>query len=778
MSSPSPAAPSVGPGSDRPATVAPEPEPVRRPSGPVPATLALTLACLLGAPSARAVEPADWAPCAEAVAWLHAADVPNTEESLGELLMTGQLTAYSVEWIGQAMAAAPALDEVLATAQEQQRLVFWYVPALEGQHDILTHLLHRYMITGPLSDPDLVALLDQAFVSLQLPAGGELAARFGLSAPEVLEPALLVLDGEGTVLHRADRLSSFDADVLRAWLVALRREHAPDSGGPELAAARERHDAAPDDPAARRELAHALATLGDHAEALELLDHDDLADDDQAALERARIHRLTRDGDAALAELDALITRLTPPAPEPGALPVPPEPGPALLGEALVERGRLQLHRGELLAARDDLRLSMVTHAEGARAAEAGYLMGVTRWLLRREDLAVATWQHTLAGHPGSLWAARAAACAVPGGDGYRGESPLTRGLSDPRWKHPDVYRPARDSSWRRTPAERDDILDRALDVLVRGQRSDGRWPGPRWGGQGEAFDLGALGNMDLAIAAVAARALHTWRDRHPGAAAALRRAESLLLRETLVDRESTAWPYADAYRLVHFAGRLDELPEDQAAEVRAAMQGWVDALVAQQDELGGPFSHFTYTSTFVTAAAASSLRVAADAGLDVPERVFTRAAESLESARGPEGRFGYLMDHPFVGRSRLGAAARGPLCEEALTACGDDRRAVYAETVEDFLSAYGDSLEKARKANFHVPALDHTAGYFFFHDLLPACRVARASGDRAEALCDQLLARLCELPEWDGAFVDSGHSYGKAYGTAMALLCFAALEG
>ena len=34
----------------------------------------------------------------------------------------------------------------------------------------------------------------------------------------------------------------------------------------------------------------------------------------------------------------------------------------------------------------------------------------------------------------------------------------------------------------------------------------------------------------------------------------------------------------------------------------------------------------------------------------------------------------------------------------------------------------------------------------------------------------------VLDLPEFDGCFVDS-HELGRAYGTAMALLCFAALD-
>jgi hypothetical protein len=54
-------------------------------------------------------------------------------------------------------------------------LLFWYVPAAAGQHLILPHLLDRMMMVGPLSDPDVTALLNRRFVCLKLPAAGRKA---------------------------------------------------------------------------------------------------------------------------------------------------------------------------------------------------------------------------------------------------------------------------------------------------------------------------------------------------------------------------------------------------------------------------------------------------------------------------------------------------------------------------------------------------------------------------------------------------------------------------
>ena len=200
-------------------------------------------------------------------------------------------------------------------------------------------------------------------------------------------------------------------------------------------------------------------------------------------------------------------------------------------------------------------------------------------------------------------------------------------------------------------------------------------------------------------------------------------------------------------------------------------MESWVQQLVAQQVKNNGPFSHYTYTSTFVTATATYCLHRARSVGIDVPNSVFETSANVLESCRGPQGFYGYLVDHPHVGRSGKGAAGRQPLCEWTLLLCGKSTPEKVSRALDVFFENYESSIELARKANFHIPALDNTAGYYFFHNFYPACEAAAASGRSKRKHEKRLLQLLCRLPEVDGTFMDAGFSYGKSYSTAMALL-------
>ena len=92
--------------------------------------------------------------------------------------------------------------------------------------------------------------------------------------------------------------------------------------------------------------------------------------------------------------------------------------------------------------------------------------------------------------------------------------------------------------------------------------RSNGSWPGPRWGGGPD----GGLKheNLEKSIAAVACAAIRSWRALDPAAAdAALARGEDYLLDDSKVVRgDEVAWVYADGYRLFHFARRLPVRPQ------------------------------------------------------------------------------------------------------------------------------------------------------------------------------------------------------------------------
>ncbi|MDJ0973327.1 MAG: hypothetical protein QNJ98_02555 [Planctomycetota bacterium] len=629
--------------------------------------LLATLAVLGSAPTAANDEAQPlWRRCYDAIPWFHAAEVPDTEAELLDLVMGQRLVAHSETWVRKAIADAPPFPDVLARARETKKLVLWYVPHVEGQHMILPHLLDRYMMVGPLSHPDVTSLVDAHFVPIKLPLGGPLAARLGLTAPGFLEPALLVIDEGGKIVHRLDRISVFDPAWVRARLVDVLRSRDIEPTAP---------------PAAPTAKARTLIGRGDFETAVRTL----------RTLDKA--------------------------SPNPTA------------------------------------------------RAEIGYHLGYALYFAKQEAEAQRVWAATAKRYPDSIWAAKAAAYAGRGTDGAFGEGPLGRSMLNPLRPSP--------------PKER--TLEReAVRFLLVQQRSDGTWEGPRWG-KPKAGSEGqpGFGNIKTAITALCCAALHAWRDEDPKrVSSALKRGEAWLLSGKHVTRgDAIVWTYADAFRLLHFARRLPTLEPGMKRRVRRRMQGWIRHLVEHQKENEGSFRHYTYRSTFVTATVTYCLHVAKEAGLDVPKAVFAQAAERLEKARGgPRGLYGYLLDAPQVTRTLKGASGRHPLCEWTLFLVGRRSAEDLHAALEVFFEGYAN-FERARKTNFHIPALDNTCGYYFFHDVYPACEAAKASGVHAKANARRLRTLIEALPDDDGTFIDAGFSYGKSYSTAMALLSLRALD-
>jgi hypothetical protein len=750
--------------------------------------------CLLGTRSTGYAEDEQIWKRHGIVHWAHASVVPSAEDELLELAMSGRLAKWSEDWIAKSIAAAPPIEDLLWKARQEEKLLFWYVPSVAGQHMILPHLLDRYLMLGPLSDPEVAGVLNTRFVTLKLPAGGALAKRFGLEAPGFIEPGFLILSPEGQVLHRMNRVNTFESSWFLHTLQAVLRSQ-PDPVSKKLAAFLKAEAERDGLAQAVEERRHAffkgcllLLDRGADQLALPVLERlwakhvEVTAGGSGAAVKGPKwcahvayllglIHRRRRAGNDALLYL-RFVESL-----ERGGGGTPRNQD-YFTPRAAVEIGLVQLRLGRLGEAQKSLERLLARATKGGRAQEARYLLGVARYVTGQDAKAREAWKLVTSDHTGWLWASKADACMRLGTDLRQGESALPRAFLDPRWMAPEVYRLAPDTQWRRTSKEKDDIRNRALAFLLAQQRQDGSFTGPRWGqGKAEPPDR----NIEIAISALCCEALYRWQGEDDTVKAAVAKCERFLLGDPTIRRgDAIIWVYSDAFRLRYFAHRYGKQRSGQALrEVRKQIRGWITDLETHQVQTKGSFKHYTYTSTFVTAAVVNCLQDAREAGFELHDHTLEWASQAILRARSEEsGLFGYLLDRPASTRSLIGAAQRQPLCELALLRDGKADATRAEKALEIYLAAFDDSAAIARKTNFHVPALDSTAGYYFWHDFLFACEcAARCTPERRKQYARQLLDLLCTLPEIDGSFVDSGFSYGKAYGTAAALVSLSLLE-
>ena len=578
----------------------------------------------------------------------------------------------------RAGSAVPWRDSVataLLEAKKEQKLVFWYVPAVAGSPMDRKPEIDRYLRGGPFSWPTTIELLTTKFVPVAEVPRGELQKKYELLRNRFLEPGFLVLDADGNVLRKVDQVTTLHPEWFEAPLRAL--VQAPADGFPGAPALREAWDA---------------YRIGDRPRAIALCD---------GVLARA--------------------------------------PAPAI-------------------------------------AAEADWLAGAALCRSGQRRAAVARWQQLGTLLPEQPFAWKAALEA-------EGFGPFVHGFED--------YLPLPAAALVAAP--------------IDGTRGPGLYGEPELWQLGAAFlcamddgdgcvrdsiyDFGgtdSLPNVHAAVTCLVGEALLAVAERHQQGVVQLppalqARVEALLARIrqnvqddawlALSDRDEILW--ARTYALRFLAAWAARRPADAAA-IKVPMLRGVGALLALQPETGVWFHE--YGNPFAIATALQALHGARTAGVDVDQAAIDRGLRALAMNRTEQG--AYTYGHTPNGKPRAtleAAAGRMPLCELGLFLFGQSDQAKLLAAVETGHRHHG-LLAAVRKYDDHADRHGY-GGFFFWFDMLARSEATLQIADakRRTELVAQQRALVLALPEFDGVFVDS-HELGRAYGTAMALLCLDAL--
>lgn len=642
------------------------------------------------------------------------------------------------------------LEQALARAKETGRPVLWYIPRiveqkLHGRQMYRAPVLDVYVQQVWFGDPDVASIVQNRFVPLRLACDEKLAARFELRPLDVVEPAVVFLDGDGKRLHLLERVRTFHAH----WFAEVLRHVLDAHGAPQ--------EAAPD---AATAFAH-----GRWHEAQAMLVRNPERTLEESLL-LARTLRLLRRPDEALAEL-ARIELPPVDAEEQGERRAQGRARALLAGDIAAERGLVLAWQGRLPEAL--LALEQGFRAGGERAAEAGYWLAACSVAEGRISEATKYFQLVADRWPESAFGKRARANVVLGDD----ECPVGAtfcGFENFGYLDPAQYEGLpRDTAWRGAPMDRERMRRTAVEHLLALQREHGGftdsryayWPTP---------DL--TPNAWLAITALAATALHAHRDVDPARIdAALARADEYLFDPRRIRRGRNEDVYADAYRLLYLSRRAAETLDKR--KLVARMNEIIREAHQRQSEPG--FWAHEYNNAFCTAVMLWCAREAKLAGAEVPDEMTDKALAALLSARSKNGAFVYGGSARRDRDSNLkDSSARMPLCEGTLFVHGRSQPADLQKAFETYWQ-YIDRIEKVRRNDFHSDG--ELAGFFFFHALYHTSEAMRAlDDDQRVAMSQRIFELLQKLPEIDGCFLDD-HEIGRSYGTAMALLTLANLE-
>jgi hypothetical protein len=118
---------------------------------------------------------------------------------------------------------ATLLEEARNTARERNRLILWYCMRVPGTHTYRAAVLDAYARVVFFTDPGLIDLIRSKFVPLRMSCDATMSAVTGIKALDFVEPGFILLAPDGRIVHRIDRIRTFNADWLRAVLVAALR---------------------------------------------------------------------------------------------------------------------------------------------------------------------------------------------------------------------------------------------------------------------------------------------------------------------------------------------------------------------------------------------------------------------------------------------------------------------------------------------------------------------------------------------------------------------------
>jgi len=382
---------------------------------------------------------------------------------------------------------------------------------------------------------------------------------------------------------------------------------------------------------------------------------------------------------------------------------------------------------------------------------------------------AMEIWTSLAAEDPStSPWVAKAALEA-------EGHGPIVHGFEIPWTKLPrTVLLGGRGTRATAGSYDEAQLRQRGLAYFVAMQRGDG-------GFRDSIYDFGgtdSLPNVHVAITALAAWAMLEAMEGTAGedraAQACFERAVAYAFDDRHLnteDRDELIWAYLYRARL---AARWVALRPGDAERAQPLLAGAVADLARMQPEDGAWFHE--YANPFVISACLLALSEARKVGAAIPDGVADRGVLALLRCRAEDGAITYGM--PRRGRVRAqvqGGVGRMPLAEAALSDWGHAEDGALSRAVEASFE-FHDELDQVRKYDDHASRYGY-GGFFFWFDLHARIDAIARLGDataRDAALATQR-AQILALPEIDGCFVDS-HEIGRVYGTAMALICLAAI--
>ena len=336
--------------------------------------------------------------------------------------------------------------------------------------------------------------------------------------------------------------------------------------------------------------------------------------------------------------------------------------------------------------------------------------------------------------------------------------------------------------------------LDKGCDFLLERQNPDGSWGSAR---QTKGLNIfapvpGSHRAFRLAVTALSISALLEIKKEDQNYSKCIRKAEKYLLEKLPQLRRASpmalynVWSHSYGLQALH---RMHELSStsQRKAEIEDVMVQQIKMLQTYESIDGG-WGYYDFNAqtkqpsgssiSFVNATGLVALKDAQSSGVEVPDKLVSRALSAIKRQRLPDHSYlygEYLKYRPRSGINRpAGSLGRSHACNYALQIWGEESVTddVHKLCLDRLIKRNG-WLDVARKRPIPHESWFAVAGYFFYYGHLYAAFCVENLSPKERPKYQKSLAKiLVPLQEKDGSWWDFPfYDYHQQYGTAMALL-------
>ena len=336
--------------------------------------------------------------------------------------------------------------------------------------------------------------------------------------------------------------------------------------------------------------------------------------------------------------------------------------------------------------------------------------------------------------------------------------------------------------------------IGRGCDFLLENQNDNGSWGSAT---QTKGLNIfapipGSHRAFRLAVTALSTSALIEAKGQDSKFDKTIKRGEVFLLEELPNLRRATPMAIYNVWSHSFGLQALAKLYERASSkkrkkQIQVVIEHQV-SMLEKYESIDGGWGYYDFRAqtqkpsgssiSFVNATGLIALKKAQETGVEVPERLVSRAIAAILRQRLPDHSYlygEYLKNRPRAGINRpAGSLGRSHACNYALQMWGNDQIDDQVHMLcLDRLFARNGWLDVARKRPVPHESWFAVAGYFFYYGHLYASLcVDTLPMPEKEKYQKKMAKILVPLQEKDGSWWDFPlYNYHKQYGTSMAIL-------